>query len=41
MIVMITLDTNYQKIWEKSGIATFDSYYEGVQTIKKTSGKFT
>lgn len=35
MIVMITLDTNYQKIWEKSGIATFDSYYEGVQTIKK------
>jgi hypothetical protein len=34
MIIMITLDTNYYNIWEKSGIATFDSKYEGIQSIK-------
>ncbi len=34
MIIMITLDSNYQKIWEKSGTATFDSYYEGTDKIQ-------
>lgn len=34
MIILITLDTNYHKIWEKSGIATFASKYEGIQSIK-------
>lgn len=34
MIVMITLDSNYQKMWEKSDTATFDSYYEGTYKIR-------
>lgn len=33
MIVMITLDNNYSDIWEKTGVATFHTRYEGRDKI--------
>lgn len=33
MIAMITLDNNYSDIWEKTGVATFHTRYEGRDKI--------
>ena len=35
MIIMITLDINYQKIRGESGVATFDSRYENIDKINQ------
>ena len=33
MIIFITLDNNYNKIWERSGKATFSSHYEKPEIV--------
>lgn len=35
MIVFTTLDYNYNKIWERSGKATFNSHYENLEIVNK------